>query len=420
MKTRIFYGWWVVAACFATSLFINGIIGFGFTALVEPLSTKYGWSYTQISFATSLRGLEVGVLSPFMGFLIDRWGTRIFVLAGVVFSGLAMLLLSQVSTLGTFYAAFALIAFGMSALSPTVTMTTVANWFHHKQGRATGIMHSGVGFSGLMLPVVVWLIDTYDMEKAMIVLGAFSLVVVAPIALLIRDRPEKYGLLPDGEPPAPAESHEESTPATLEPEFTLKAALRTPAFWLLSGAMLFQLMLVSAVNTHMMPYLTSIDIERAAAGLIAGAVPLTSVLGRLGFGWLADRMDHRYIMAAGYGMMGVGMLFFTLTIVVSPLLLFAAVPIFSIGFGGSAIVRAPLLRNYFGRKSFGAILGLVSALAVVGNLVGAPMAGWVRDTQHSYFTIWLAFAFAAVVPMTCMLLMRKPQESQARAEAARF
>src|SRR4030042_3443008 len=161
MKTkspRIFYGWWVVAVCFIISLFIHGIIGFGFTALIEPLSSKFGWSYTQISFAGSLRGLEGGLLAPVIGLLIDRWGTRIFIMSGTVLCGLAMLLLSRVSSLATFYASFALIALGMSALSPTVTMTTVANWFHRRVGLATGIMHSGVGFSGLMIPIVALLI----------------------------------------------------------------------------------------------------------------------------------------------------------------------------------------------------------------------------------------------------------------------
>jgi len=411
MKPRIFYGWWVVGACLTISLFIQGIIGFGFTALIEPLSNKYGWSYTQISFATSLRGLEVGVLAPFLGLLIDKWGTRIFILSGTILCGLSMLVLSRVTTLPTFYMAFALISLGMSALSPTVTMTTAANWFHHKIGKAAGIMHSGNGFSGLMLPVVVWLIDGYGIDRAMVVLGIFSVVIVAPIALIIRDRPEKYGLLPDGATalPSPTGKPAESVAVEAANDFKLKEALRSRAFWYLAVAMLFQLMLVNAVTTHMMPYLTSIGIDRARASLVASALPLTSVAGRLGFGWMSDRIDQRYIMATGYAMMSVGMLFFTLAILVNPLYLFPAVPIFSIGFGGNATVRASVVRDYFGRTSFGAIHGLVMGLAVLGNLAGPPLAGWVHDTWGSYQGIWLAFSGAAVIPLALMFAMRKPK-----------
>jgi sugar phosphate permease len=404
---RVFYGWWVVGACFLISLFINGIIGFGFTSLIEPLRNTYGWSYTEISFASSLRGLEVGLLAPVVGFLVDRWGPRKLIIGGTVMCGLAMLFLSQTGTLGMFYAAFALIALGMSALSPTVTMTTTANWFHRKIGMATGIMHSGVGFSGLMLPLVTVLIDGFGMERAMIILGAASLGVIAPISLLVRDKPEKYGLLPDGAEVGQENNNSGSAKAN-GGDFTLKKAFRTRAFWYLALTMLFQLMIVNALATHMMPYLSSIGIPRSSASLIASAVPLSSVAGRLGFGWLSDRIDQRHIMATGYAMMGVGLLFFTLTIVWNPLFLFPAVPFFSIGFGGNATVRASLVRDYYGRKNFGSIHGLVMGLAVIGNIAGPPLAGWVYDKWSSYQYIWMGFIIASVVPMVLMLMMRKP------------
>jgi sugar phosphate permease len=406
---RVFYGWWVVAACFSISLFIHGIIGFGFTALFEPLSDKYGWTSTQISFAASLRGLEVGLLSPFIGLLIDKWGTRIFIIAGAVLCGLAMLLLSQVSTLAMFYVAFGCIALGMSALSPTVTMTTVANWFNKKVGKATGLMHSGVGFSGLMIPVVVLLIDNFGIERAMIALGAFSLVVVTPVAFVIRDKPEKLGLLPDGEINPPKRDGEVQPENNAdESDFKLKEALKTRAFWYLAVAMLFQLLIVNALTTHMMPYLNSIGIKRETASLIAAAVPLSSVIGRLSFGWLSDRIDHRHIMAAGYMLMGAGLLCFTLAIMVNAWLLFPAVPLFSIGFGGNATVRGSVVRNYFGRKSFGAIHGLVAGLAVIGTLTGPPLTGWVFDNYQTYQYIWLALTFITIAPLALMILMPRP------------
>ena len=408
-STRFFYGWWVVAVCFIISLFIHGIIGFGFTSFFEPLGNKFGWSSTQISFAGSIRGLEVGLLSPVIGLLIDRWGTRIFIISGTVLCGLAMLLLSRVTSLTTFYIGFALIALGMSALSPTVTMTTVANWFNRKVGLATGIMHSGVGFSGLMIPIVTLLIDNFELSQAMVILGAFSLAIITPISFAIRDRPEKYGLLPDGivMPAENGKKLENPIPETNR-DFNLKEAFHTRAYWFLSVAMLFQLLIVNAVTTHMMPYLSSIGVERATASLIASAVPLSSVIGRFGFGWLSDRIDQRYIMASGYAMMSLGLLCFTLAILLNPLFLFLAIPLFSIGFGGNATVRASVIRIYFGRKSFGSIHGLVVGLAVIGTITGPPLAGWVFDHFTSYQGIWLAFTFVAIIPLILMLLMSKP------------
>jgi sugar phosphate permease len=308
-----------------------------------------------------------------------------------------------------FYVSFALIALGMSALSPTVTMTTIANWFNKRIGLATGLMHSGVGFSGLMIPLVVLLIDNFGINKAMVILGIFSLGIITPISFAIRDRPEKYGLLPDGEIISHDVNQKIQTPATEDSsDFRVKEAMRTRAFWYLALAMLFQLLIVNAVTTHMMPYLSSIGIDRSTASLIASAVPLSSVIGRLGFGWLSDRIDQRHIMAAGYALMSLGLLCFTLAALWNPLLLFPAVPFFSIGFGGNATVRASIVRDYFGRKSFGAIHGLVVGLAVIGTITGPPLAGWVFDTWGSYQGIWLAFTIVAVTPLILMLAMSRP------------
>ncbi len=376
---------------------MHGVIGFGFTALIEPLRSEFQWSYAQIALASSLRGVEVGMLAPVVGLLVDRWGPKRLMLGGSILVGLALVVVSRASSLGMFYAAFALVALGMTAVSPTVTMTTVANWFRRRIGTATGIMHSGVGFSGLMIPVVVMLIDTFGWRTAMIVFGVSLLGIISPLVLLVRHKPEQYGLLPDGEVnalPVP----DEGTPVLEDTgqDVPAREAVRHRAFWHIALAMMLQIMLVSAVVTHMLPYLSSVGIGRATASLIASAVPLSSVLGRLSFGWLSDRIDRRRIMAFGYAMMSAGLIFLTLAASGNSGLLVPFIALFSIGFGGNAIVRAAIIREYFGRRSFGTIHGFIMGVAVLGHLSGPPLAGWVFDTWSSYQGIWLVFAVLAL------------------------
>ena len=109
---RVFYGWWVVFACFVIALYMSGVVFYGFTAIFEPIADEFGWSYTQISIAASIRGLEAGLLAPFVGLLVDRWGPRRLIFGGVVFIGLGLMLLSQSTSLGVFYAAFILMSLG--------------------------------------------------------------------------------------------------------------------------------------------------------------------------------------------------------------------------------------------------------------------------------------------------------------------
>ena len=120
---KIFYGWWIVIASFLVALYTGGVIYYGFTAFFEPIAKEMGWSYTQISLAASLRGLEVGLLAPLVGILADRWGPRKVLFGGILITAAGLFLLSSASSLFTFYVAFALLAIGLSACSVAVLLT---------------------------------------------------------------------------------------------------------------------------------------------------------------------------------------------------------------------------------------------------------------------------------------------------------
>ena len=124
---KIFYGWWIVVASFLTALYVGGAVFYGFTALFEPIIAEMGWSHTQLSLAASLRGLEIGILSPFIGFLVDRVGPRKVIFAGVLATAVSLVMLSYATSLLTFYSAFALMAVGTSASTVTVMLTAIAN-----------------------------------------------------------------------------------------------------------------------------------------------------------------------------------------------------------------------------------------------------------------------------------------------------
>ncbi|MEE8413425.1 MAG: MFS transporter, partial [Dehalococcoidales bacterium] len=196
---RVFYGWYLVAAAVVIILYTGGIVHFGFTAVFKPIADEFGWSYAQISLASSLRGLEMGLLAPLMGYLVDRWGPRKLIFAGSIIICLGFILLSNVSSLLMYYGAFALIAIGMSTCTGTVLMTAVNNWFRLRAGLATGIVASGFGLGGLLVPLVTKLIDVFQWRRTMVIVGLGMLGTVLPLSFVVRHKPEHYGYLPDGE-----------------------------------------------------------------------------------------------------------------------------------------------------------------------------------------------------------------------------
>ena len=396
--SRIFYGWWIVGAAFLVALYVGGVVFYGFTAIFEPIANDMGWSYAQISLAASLRGLELGFLAPVTGILTDRLGPRRLIFGGAVITTLGLFMISRTTSLATFYGAFALIAIGMSATTLTVLMTAIANWFRLKIGIASAIAMSGFGFSGLMVPLIVRLIEVYDWRTTMVILAAGMLIIVLPLSFVFRHRPEHYGYLPDGRKEVPVTPGINATqPQTAELNIQARHALKAITFWRIALTFLIHAMLISTVITHIMPYLSSIGINRSRASLVAMILPILSVGGRLSFGWLGDKYGRRHTVAAAFAMMTAGLLFFSYVPAVGLWLLIPFLLLFGVGYGGSTATRPSMVAEYFGRANYGTILGLMVGINAVGAIIGPPLAGWVFDTWGSYQGIWLAYSGLAIV-----------------------
>jgi MFS transporter, OFA family, oxalate/formate antiporter len=399
----IFYGWWIVSGSFVTAIYTGGAIFYGFTSFFEPIIEEMGWSYTQVSLAASLRGMEMGIFAPFIGMLVDRLGPRRLIFAGGSILAMGLVLLSTTNCLATFYAAFTLLAIGMSACTGTVIMTAIANWFDRRIGLATGIAISGYGFSGLLVPVITRLIAMYQWRIAAVVLAIGMLVIVLPLSALFRHKPEQYGYLPDGFSPTDARAKSETASQTTRVEVRAKDAIKGVTFWRLGLAYLYQVMVVSATVTHVMPYLGSVGVSRSISSLVAMGIPLASVIGRLGLGWLADRYDRRVVAAVAFGLIGLGVLLFAQA---SAKQLWIVVPflfLVGIGYGGGNALRPTLVRQFFGRANFGTVFGLMMGIGAIGSIIGSTLPGWVYDHWGRYQGIWYLLASLAIVSVVMVL-----------------
>jgi len=401
---KIFYGWWIVVASFFIALYLGGAVFYGFTAFFEPIVDEIGWSYTQLSLAASLRGLEMGLLSPIVGTLADRWGPRKLIFGGVLVTAASLLLLSSTTSLIMFYVSFALLAVGVSACTVTVLLTAVANWFRRKMGIASGIAICGFGFSGLLIPVIVRLIEVYDWRTALNILALGMIVLVLPLSFVFRHRPEQYGYLPDGQKQDTKEHFADaSPPQSLDVELRVKQALKNGTFWRIVLARMYHMMAMMAIITHVMPYLSSISISRATSSLVATAIPLMSIIGRLSFGWFGDKFNKRSVAATSFVMMSCGLFCFAYASNTGLWLLVPFLVLLGIGYGGTNAILPALGREYFGRTNFGSIYGLMEGIGTIGAVIGPTLAGLAYDNLGSYQIVWFLLAGLAVVAIASVL-----------------
>ena len=173
-----------------------------------------------------------------------------------------------------------------------------------------------------------------------------------------------------------------------------------------------QAFVVGAVVTHVMPYLSSLGIERSLSSVVALIVPFVSIVGRMSNSWLSERMSKKILFITGFALLTVGLLLFTYVSSNSIWLLVPFILTFSIGWGITALTRIALVREYFGISSFGKIFGLQAGIFMIGSMSGSPVAGWVYDTWQSYHGAWLSLSVVNVVAMLVILALPSKASSQ--------
>jgi MFS family permease len=156
--------------------------------------------------------------------------------------------------------------------------------------------------------------------------------------------------------------------------------------------------------THIMPYLSStVGIIRSTSSFLAVALPLVTIFGRLGFGWLGDRLDTKRLMATGLFLQFLGLCFLFYVSTAGLWLLVLLLIIFSIGWGGVVPMMPAVVREYFGRTNLGTILGLIMGVTTIGTVTGPPLAGWIFDSFNSYQSAWFVLSGIAVAGVVSLL-----------------
>jgi sugar phosphate permease len=281
---KIFYGWRIVGAGGALQFLQSLLLNQAFGAYVAALVDERGWSKTSIAGAAALKSTETAVLGPVLGWMVDRFGAKGIVRAGIVLFGIGFMLLSWIDTLAGFYGAFVVIALGSALCSNFPVSVAIIQWFEKRRARALSALQFGSALGGIFVFVVAWSIQHYGWRVTAFASGVIAIVVGWPLARIIRSRPEDVGETVDGLPPATkGTSHAAVAPPRA---FSAREALRTKAFWLISLGHGFALFAVTAVNVHAITHVKEgLGYTLAQASLVITVVTVGTVHRRdLGLG----------------------------------------------------------------------------------------------------------------------------------------
>ena len=403
----MYYGWRITAASFAVLFVVVGIVYYSFPVFYAPLIDEFAWTRAQVTAGFFYGILIVGpIFGISAGFLIDRYGTRRILLAGLIAAGIGFLGFSSMRSLGAYYVFYFMETVGYVSGGPVPNQVLISHWFNRMRGRAMGLAYVGIGVGGAVAPVLAqYLIRHAGWRTAMLVFGATIFLFLIPMVLLIvKNRPEDVGLHPDGA------SSDAVSPSTAPPAraISLRCALGEPSFWLILAGSAMSIGAVGGVIQHLQLFLRDQKFTPETAARVASFLLVSSIVGRVIMGYLADRFHKKYVMVAAYLMVGLSIP--ALYHVDTPGIIYLFALVFGFGMGADYMLIPLMTAHCFGVASLGKLMGVILTTDAVSQAFTPVLVGRLFDLQGNY-----SWGFAVLIAMSLLgalagaLIPRRPQ-----------
>ena len=434
-QRRVFYGWWLSGLAGLVMVISAVPVFHGMAVWAPVLKTHFDWSATQVGAALALTRAEGALFGPLEGYTTDRFGTRIMVFVGLLVLCGAFVLFSLTDdfhigplefgglwffadALLVFYLAFILMSLGQGLGGWVPLMTMLNHWFSRSRGTAMGISMSVMTAGALLvIPAIAWAIDPeagrLGWRNTALIIAGVILVGALIFPLLIRNRPQDMGLHPDGDPsdtpvnpqraPTPQEADASLPP---QPDLTVAQALRTQAFWCIAFGHGFASMIILAVMSHLGIMMTELGYSLQTVAWIVSLYNIVSLPFQFGGGYLGDRIPTNVALFLFTMIQGIAVVLIALSTSIYMFYLFAV--LFGIGFGGRTPLTTAIRGEYFGRASFGRILGISTVPMNILLLMAPIMTGYMRDQLGDYQWAILLLAILNGTGAILFLIARKP------------
>ena len=391
MEEKLSKNQFQVAATGFFSLFsLVGIMFYGLPFFYDFWLTDFGWDRATVTSGNALAKLIVGPLFGFLaGWIIDRFGPRRLMLSGIVMGGIALVGLSMMTTLWHFYMFYLFNALGYMCGGPLPNQVLVSRWFNKGRGKAMGIIYLGIGIGGMLVPQIArGLTASFGWRDALMTLGILMIAVAFPMAWFVKENPEYQTEQANIQEPRPA----------------LGKILKGWPFYLLVIGSMCSIGAVAGTSQNIKLFL-SIDLKysQEQAANVLSIVLASSIVGRLLMGWLADRIQKKYVMILIYALvaLSIPLLYFSTT----PGVIYVFAFLFGVALGGDYMIIPLIAAELFGVKVLGRIMGLVITLDGVAEALSPMLAAWLRDKTGSYANGFAALIILAVIGTVAVIML---------------
>ena len=374
------YRWYIVALTLVNQALALGVLVYSFALFVVPWLDEFEVSRSKVMLAILSFQIVTGLLSPVLGRYMDQFAMRLLVLSGALTMSLGLFLLSLATEFWQIVALHVtLLPVGMILTGTLASQTMVSKWFTEKRGLAIGVSSMGTSLGGLSVPLVTaWLIVEQGWQGAYLVLAMLSLILLVPLNYLVLRH----------DPPILRLQASETSGVEMK-TWTTRQILESWAFWIPVLALIPINAAFGGTQFNLGAYMSDLGFGQAVAAQLIAVTSGAMIVGKLFFGSLGDRVDHRKLYWLMAGLLLVSMYFYE----GSPgrPALFLAASLQGFATGGVMPMMGIMYSSRFGTLSFGRVLGLVNLFLMIGSF-GSILSGWIFDLTQSYDAAFQVFA----------------------------
>jgi MFS family permease len=375
---------------FVTLFSLVGIMFYGLPFFYDYWVRDFGWSRARVTSGNAFGKVFVGLFGFLAGWIIDRFGPRKLMIVGIIMCGTSVMLLSIMTSLWQFYLIYIFIGLGYMCGGPLPVQVLISRWFDSRRGKVMGLAYVGIGIGGMLVPQLAkWLNLHFGWHSSITILGLLMILIAVPIAWFVKDK-----------------SRGDDKKIIMESNSLPTSIFKERSIYLLALGSMCSVAAVSGTIQNLKLFF-SLDLKypQQLSANILSLILLSSIVGRLGMGWLADKLQKKIVMIliSGIVICSIFLLFFAS----SPRFVYLFAVVFGVGLGGDYMIIPLMAADLFGVRVIGRIMGIILTVDGFADALAPMLVGWLRDRLGSYADAFSALIIIAIVGIIAIALIPK-------------
>lgn len=404
-QPRLYRGYVVALLSFLSTGLAIGMTQYSFGEFAAPLQSQFGWNQTQLNLSLSF-GFISGLVAPLAGKWTDQFGVRPVMFVSLLLIAVGFALRPLMTDLWHWYALSSLVYAGFPGATVLPAGKVVSAWFPDTVGRMTGLVVAGNNFGGMtMPPIAAVLIGTLSWHWAYIAFGATMVLLALAVVAFVTEDPKRVSdeMERTGRSLGTASARLGSAAG-----LTVAQALRSASFWLTIIGITAATFTYQGVLTQLRQHFGEVGFAPAAATLAVTVIATMGIGSKIAFGRASERWSARRMTVLSLAFQGIGVV-----LMILPnggiALVWAGVVVFALGFGGLGALIVLVVRQTFGMKSFGAIMGLFTLAQIISSSGGPLLAGQIHDQTGSFNLAFAIIVGIFILGMVTLWIAPQPE-----------